>query len=63
MQAADRRPGRARPAWGIVTNKPGWLTDPLLAAMAQSRRPDCVVSGDTVARAKPHPDPLLHACG
>ena len=49
-------------AWGIVTNKPGWLTDPLLAAMALKPAPDCIVSGDTVARAKPHPDPLLHAC-
>jgi 2-phosphoglycolate phosphatase len=49
-------------AWGIVTNKPGWLTDPLLAAMALQPLPHCIVSGDTVARAKPHPDPLLHAC-
>jgi phosphoglycolate phosphatase len=49
-------------AWGIVTNKPGWLTEPLLAAMALEPAPDCIVSGDTVARAKPHPDPLLHAC-
>ncbi|MGD8206973.1 MAG: HAD-IA family hydrolase [Thiohalocapsa sp.] len=48
--------------WGIVTNKPGWLTDPLLAAMAPDPAPACVVSGDTAARAKPHPDPLLHAC-
>jgi len=48
--------------WGIVTNKPGWLTEPLLAAMAIAHRPACVVSGDTTARAKPHPDPLLHAC-
>ncbi|NEX16991.1 MAG: phosphoglycolate phosphatase [Halochromatium sp.] len=49
--------------WGIVTNKPGWLTDPLLEAMALPFQPDCVVSGDTAARAKPHPDPLFHACG
>ena len=49
--------------WGIVTNKPGWLTDPLLEAMALPFKPDCVVSGDTAARAKPHPDPLFHACG
>jgi phosphoglycolate phosphatase len=49
--------------WGIVTNKPGWLTDPLLEALALSSAPACVVSGDTAARAKPHPDPLFHACG
>lgn len=48
--------------WGIVTNKPGWLTTPLLAAMVLEHAPQCVVSGDTVARAKPHPDPLLQAC-
>jgi phosphoglycolate phosphatase len=49
--------------WGIVTNKPGWLTEPLLEAMALESRPACVVSGDTAARAKPHPEPLFHACG
>ncbi|MCB1749605.1 MAG: phosphoglycolate phosphatase [Gammaproteobacteria bacterium] len=48
-------------AWGIVTNKPGWLTAPLLAALALDRRAACVVSGDTTPRAKPHPDPLLAA--
>ncbi len=47
--------------WGIVTNKPGWLTDPLVAALDLDRRAGVVVSGDTVGRAKPHPDPLLHA--
>ncbi len=49
-------------AWGIVTNKPGWLTTPLLAAINPSPAPACVVSGDTTAHAKPHPQPLLHAC-
>jgi 2-phosphoglycolate phosphatase len=48
--------------WGIVTNKPGWLTDPLLAAMNPRPAPVVVVSGDTTPRAKPHPEPLLHAC-
>jgi phosphoglycolate phosphatase len=48
-------------AWGIVTNKPGFLTDPLLAAMKLAFEPGCVVSGDTVAQRKPHPAPLLHA--
>lgn len=49
--------------WGIVTNKPGWLTEPLLEARGLLKRASCVVSGDTVARRKPHPDPLLHAAG
>ena len=47
--------------WGIVTNKPGWLTDPLLAALGLDRRAACAVSGDTVSERKPHPLPLLHA--
>ena len=47
--------------WGIVTNKPAWLTDPLLAALGIDQQADCVVSGDTVSERKPHPLPLLHA--
>ena len=46
--------------WGIVTNKPGWLTDPLLEALALDSRAACVVSGDTLAERKPHPAPILH---
>jgi len=48
-------------AWGIVTNKAIRFTLPLLAALAITPRAACVVCGDTCARAKPHPDPLLHA--
>ena len=48
--------------WGIVTNKPGWLTTPLLEQLSLSSRTACVVSGDTLAVRKPHPDPLLLAC-
>jgi N-acetyl-D-muramate 6-phosphate phosphatase len=48
--------------WGIVTNKPGALTEPLLRAFNLNRRAACVVSGDTTSRRKPHPDQLLHAC-
>ena len=33
---------------GIVTNKPGWLTDPLLAQLDLTPLFACVVSGDTV---------------
>lgn len=47
--------------WGIVTNKPGWLTEPLLDALGLSARAACVVSGDTLPERKPHPLPLLHA--
>jgi 2-phosphoglycolate phosphatase len=46
---------------GIVTNKPAWLTEPLLMELGLSKRFACVVSGDTVAERKPHPLPLLHA--
>ncbi len=47
--------------WGIVTNKPTWLTEPLLEALALHSRAACVVCGDTLAHRKPHPAPLLHA--
>ncbi len=58
----DRLEAQGLP-WGIVTNKPGWLTDPLLAALGLDRRAACAVSGDTLAERKPHPLPLLHAAG
>ena len=51
----------ARVPWGIVTNKPGWLTAPLLAALGLATRAACVVAGDTLPERKPHPAPLLHA--
>jgi phosphoglycolate phosphatase len=47
--------------WGIVTNKPGWLTEPLVAALGLTDRAATVISGDTLPYAKPHPMPLLHA--
>ena len=48
--------------WGIVTNKPAWLTDPILEAFALTNRSVCNISGDTLSQCKPHPAPLLHAC-
>jgi phosphoglycolate phosphatase len=48
-------------ASGIVTNKPAWLTEPLLEQLGLARRFACVVSGDSVAERKPHPLPMLHA--
>jgi N-acetyl-D-muramate 6-phosphate phosphatase len=47
--------------WGIVTNKPGWLTEPLLQELKLHQRARVVVSADTLAHRKPHPAPLLHA--
>ncbi|HZF26503.1 MAG TPA: phosphoglycolate phosphatase [Steroidobacteraceae bacterium] len=47
--------------WGIVTNKPGFLTEPLLATLHLAKRAGCIVSGDTLPQRKPHPAPLLHA--
>jgi len=60
-EVLDYLDGRALP-WGIVTNKPHYLTQALLAELKLDARPGCVVSGDTVAERKPHPGPLLHAC-
>jgi phosphoglycolate phosphatase len=51
---------RAMP-WGIVTNKPGFLTTPLLMTLGLDSRAGCVVSGDTLPQRKPHPAPLLLA--
>lgn len=48
--------------WGIVTNKPGWLTDPLLRELQLDQQAACVVSGDTLSKRKPDPEPLFHAC-
>ncbi|MDD2915960.1 MAG: HAD-IA family hydrolase [Gallionella sp.] len=48
--------------WGIVTNKPHRYTVPLMLALGYAERAACLISGDTCARAKPHPDPLLKAC-
>jgi phosphoglycolate phosphatase len=48
-------------AWGVVTNKPERFTLPLLEALGLRTHAACVVGGDTTERAKPHPDPLLHA--
>ena len=46
--------------WGIMTNKPGFLTEPLVKAIPSLSNAMAVVSGDTLDVAKPSPDPLLH---
>jgi phosphoglycolate phosphatase len=52
---------RRRLAWGIVTNKAARFTLPLLEHLALASRANVIVCGDTIAQAKPHPAPLLHA--
>lgn len=48
--------------WGVVTNKPGWLTEPLMKGLNLWSRAGCVVSGDTLSKRKPDPEPLWYAC-
>ena len=48
--------------WGVVTNKPGWLTEPLMAGLGLTARAAAVVSGDTLAQRKPDPAPMFLAC-
>ncbi|MEX0731936.1 MAG: phosphoglycolate phosphatase [Aquisalimonadaceae bacterium] len=48
--------------WGVVTNKPAWLSNPLLRDLGLAERASCIVCGDTVAHRKPHPAPVTHAC-
>ena len=48
--------------WGIITNKPAFLTTPLVTQLGLDKRAACVISGDTTAHSKPHPAPMLYAC-
>lgn len=47
--------------WGIVTNKPEYLTHPLVDALGLAARSCCTISGDTLPVRKPEPAPLLLA--
>ena len=47
--------------WGIVTNKPEWLTTPLLEKMSLDKRAAVVICGDSLEHRKPHPLPLIVA--
>lgn len=54
--------GRLGVPWGVVSNKPEALVQPIVAALALRPGPVCVMGGDSTARKKPDPLPLLHAC-
>jgi phosphoglycolate phosphatase len=47
--------------WGVVTNKFERFANPIMESFGLAGRAGIVVGGDTCARAKPFPDPLLHA--
>ncbi len=47
--------------WGVVTNKPHFLTQPLMQQLNLAQRSATTISGDTTAERKPHPLPLQTA--
>jgi phosphoglycolate phosphatase len=47
--------------WGIVTNKSARFTDVLVRQIPVLKDAAVVISGDTTAHAKPHPEPLFEA--
>lgn len=52
--------------WGIVTNKPTWLTEELLKSFDFPSKPKTVICGDTLKVRKPFAEPMLLAakeCG
>ena len=48
--------------WGVITNKQARFTWPLMEKLGLHQRALCIVSGDTTAYRKPHPQPMLYAC-
>ena len=56
----DRLEGRGM-AWGVVTNKFESLAKSVIEGLGLASRAAVVVGGDTCERAKPFPDPLIHA--
>ena len=49
--------------WGIVTNKPQWLTDRLLDELRLTRRAAVLLGQSEAVKPKPAPDGLLRAAG
>jgi N-acetyl-D-muramate 6-phosphate phosphatase len=47
--------------WGIITNKPTWLTEPLLKALDLDKRSAVTLCGDSLSEKKPHSMPITEA--
>lgn len=48
--------------WGIVTNKPGRFTTPIVQYMGLDKHAVCIISGDDAPKPKPSPATLFLAC-
>ncbi|HEX7380529.1 MAG TPA: HAD hydrolase-like protein [Nevskiaceae bacterium] len=62
MNAVLERLEDAGLTWGVVTNKPMYLTTPLIERLGLRDRARCVIGGDSAPHPKPAPDPLRMAC-
>ena len=54
---------RRKTPWGVVTNKPEYLTRPLLEGLGLGDECAVTVAGDTTTHTKPHPEPMIFAAG
>jgi 2-phosphoglycolate phosphatase len=61
FEAVLRQLEAHRIPWGVITNKPAWLTEPLLQQLGLYARASCVLSGDSLPVCKPDPLPLITA--
>ena len=52
---------RQRIPWGIVTNKPLWLAQPLLRHHKIYKRCQVLLGAESLPVKKPHPEPLVYA--
>lgn len=48
--------------WGVITNKPSWLTLPLMESMNLKARAATIICADTAGVSKPDPKPMFDAC-
>ncbi|WP_444994189.1 HAD family hydrolase [Aliikangiella sp. IMCC44359] len=48
--------------WGIITNKPEFLTTPIVTKLGFTQQASVIISGDTYTKKKPDPYPLIQAC-
>lgn len=62
MDEALRAFERSGLRWGVITNKPQWLTDPLMDQLQLTARSACSIGSREGLPAKPAPDGLLLAC-